>query len=110
MCKEKNNRLEQMIGAMKLMIVFDKAKKCENPATKLSFEADVSTGKTTVEMEGFGGMMLYGIGKMIVEVAGRCSAPLDGTLDEIAAIARTIAEVEGYEAAKNDLTIKFNEE
>lgn len=110
MGKEKISKLEEIIGVMRVLAIFNKAKECKNPTTKLSFEVDVSTGKTTVEMEGYAGMMLYGIGKMIVEVAGRCDAPLDKALEEVEEFSRTIAEVEGYEAAKNDLTIKFNEE
>lgn len=109
MGKEKNSKLEEMIGVMKVLAIFSKAKECESPETRISYDVDVSTSKTVIEMEGFAGMMLYGISKLIVEVAGRCDAPLDATLDEIAEIARIIAEVEQDEATKNDLTIKFNE-
>lgn len=107
--KEKNNKLEQIIGVMKVLTIFNKAMECESPKTRISYDVDVSTSNTVIEMEGFAGMMLYGIGKMIVEVAGRCDTPLDATLDEIAEITRTIAEVEQDEEAKSDLTIKFNE-
>lgn len=109
MSKEASNKIEQMIGIMKVLTIFNKAKECESPETRISYDVDVSTSKTVIEMEGFAGMMLYGICKLIVEVAGRCDAPLDATLDEIAEIARIIAEVEQDESAKNDLTIKFNE-
>ena len=110
MGKEKNNTLEQMIGVMKVLTIFNKAMECESPKTRISYDVDVSTSRTEIEMEGFAGMMLYGIGKMIVEVAGRCDAPLDATLDEIAEIARIIAAVERDEETNSDLTIKFNEE
>lgn len=110
MSKKASNEIEQMIGILKVLTIFNKAKECENPATELSFKVDVSTGNTTIEMEGFAGMMLYGISKLIVEVAGRCDAPLDKTLEEVEEFSRIIAEVEQDESAKNDLTIKFNEE
>ena len=110
MSKEARNKTDQIIGIVKVLTIFNKAKECKNPTTKLSFEVDVSTGKTTVELEGYAGMMLYGIGKMIVEVAGRCDAPLDKALEEVEEFSRIIAEVEQDEATKNNLTIKFNEE
>ena len=110
MSKEARNKKEQLIGIVKVLTIFNKAKECESPKTRISYDVDVSTSKTVIEMEGFAGMMLYGIGKMIVELAGRCGTPLDATLDEIAEITRTIAEVEQDEEAKNELTVKFNEE
>lgn len=110
MDRKQLKQLEEINGLAKIIKILENNRKSEeNVETSIRFRADSGASQMEVEMKGMAGMMMFGLGKMAVELAARCDAPIDTVIEDLTEIIRGI-ECERLHEGLEELTIKFNEE